>query len=146
MKFYLKVDEEAEPSVTVTCKKVTCLVRKIGEICALFDEQEDVIYGYDGEDVILLKLADVSYFYTKNGKVYARASGEEYLLKLRIKQIMEIIDDSFVKINQGCVIKVNEIKKFAVSFGGALKVVLKDGYCDYVARRETSNIKRRFGL
>lgn len=33
MKFFLKIDEVAEPSVTVVCSKVTDTVRKIEELC-----------------------------------------------------------------------------------------------------------------
>ena len=73
-------------------------------------------------------------------------AGKEYLTKLRIKSVLEIVDDSFIKINQGCVVNVKYIHSFGVSFGGSLKILLKNGYCDYVSRRELVNIKRRFDL
>ena len=72
--------------------------------------------------------------------------GKEYATKLRIKDVVELADDSFVKINQGCVANVKRIKKFKVSFGGALRVIFEDGYSDYVSRRELPNVKRRLGL
>ena len=146
MKFYLDLDENKEPSVTVTCKKVTPTVAKIEELCKEFSLDEDLLYGYQGDDIVPLKIDEVDCFYTKDGKIYACVGKDEYMIKLRIKQVLEIADDSFIKINQGCVIKVRSIQNFTASFGGSLKVVLKNGYCDYVARREISAIKRRFGL
>ena len=146
MKFFLIVDENQEPSVTVVCNRVTQSVKKIEELCRDFDGDEQMLFGYDGDEVTPLELAFVDCFFTKDGKVFACANGREYATKLRIRQVLELVDDCFVKINQGCVINTQRIEKFTVSIGGSLKVVLKNGFCDYVARREIANIKRRFGL
>lgn len=146
MKFYLIVDDDKEESVVLTCKRVTGAVKKIQDLCNELTSDEDLLYGYANDDIVPLEISLVDCFYTKENKVYAMANSEEYLLKLRLKQIAEIVDDSFIKINQGCIVKTSSIKNFAVSFGGALKVVLKNGYSDYVSRREITNIKRRFGL
>lgn len=144
MKFVLIVDSEKQPSVTVVCNKVTRAVQKIEEICNQADGE--LIYGYQADEIIPLALADITCFFTKDNKVYARVEEREYAVKLRIKQIVELIDDSFIKINQGCIVKVNAIKRFTASIGGSLQITLKDGYTDYVARREIRNIKRRLGL
>ena len=144
MKFVLIVDSEKQPSVTVVCDKVTRAVQKIEEICNQADGE--LIYGYQADEIIPLALADITCFFTKDNKVYARVEEREYAVKLRIKQIVELIDDSFIKINQGCIVKVNAIKRFTASIGGSLQITLKDGYTDYVARREIRNIKRRLGL
>jgi DNA-binding LytR/AlgR family response regulator len=122
------------------------MVAKIQRLCQEFDEAEQVLYGYTEEEVVPLELADVTCFYTKDGKVFAYVGEQSYAIKLRLKQISEMVDDSFIKVNQGCIANVAYIQKFGVSFGGALKVVFKNGYSDYVARREVANIKRRFGL
>ncbi len=146
MKFYLKLDDNAEPSITVVCRKVTPMVKKIEGLCNTFDTEEELLYVYNDGEILPLELADVTCFFTKDGKVYVSVGDKEYVTKLRIKQVMEMVDDSFIKINQGCVAKANQIQRFTVSFGGAMNVVFKNGYSDYVSRRELSNIKRRFGL
>ncbi len=146
MKFYLVLDDKKESSVTVVCNKVTTAVRKIEELCLSAEENADLLYGYADDEIIPLEIPDIACFFTKNGKVFASVGNKEYATKLRIKQVLDIVDDSFIKINQGCVANVNQIDKFTVSFGGALKIVFRNGYSDYVSRRELSNIKRRFGL
>lgn len=146
MKFFLVVDENKEPSVVVTCKKVTPVVSKIQELCKQFDCDENLLYGFSNGEIVPLDISQVDCFYTRNNKIYAQVGSEEYLTKLRIKQVLEMVDDSFIKINQGCVVNSCSIKNFAVSFGCSLKVVLKNGFSDYVSRREITNIKRRFGL
>lgn len=145
MKFFLKLDENAEPSVTVVCGRVTSTVKQIQELCAN-DSQDKMLYGYDGDEIVPLTEVDITCFYTKLNKVFARVGDKEYFVKYRIKDLEENLGDIFIKINQGCLANVNQIKKFVVSIGGALKVEFKNGYTDYVSRRETVNIKRRFGL
>ena len=146
MKFFLVLDKEKEPSVTVASGKMTRFVEKIEALCQEYDENEEIIYGYADEEILPLPLMDVDCFFTKESKVFAAVGAKEYATKLRIKQIEGLVDDSFIKINQGCIVNVKQVEKFAVSFGGALKIVLKNGRFDYVARREVKNIKRRFGL
>ena len=146
MKFILKIDKEQEPSVTLVCGKVTRLVEKIEALCNEESVDGELLYGYLNDEIMPLELAEVACFFTREGKVFARMDGKEYATKLRIKEIVEIVDDSFVKINQGCVANVKRIKKFTASIGGALRVVFEDGYSDYVSRRELPYVKRRFGL
>ena len=146
MKFFLKLKTDQEPSVTVVCDKVTGLVKRIEQLCAEACSEAEPLYGFDGEEILPLQLSEVSCFFTRAGKVYARVEGEEYATKLRMKEVLLMVDDSFVKINQGCVVAVKYIKKFRASLGGALRVVLHDGYTDDVARRELSQVKRRMGL
>lgn len=146
MKFYLALDEKAEPSVTVVCRKVTATVKKIEDLCGEADTEDELLNAYADGEILPLELADVTCFFTKDNKVFVSVGDKEYATKLRIKQVMELVDDSFIKINQGCVAKASQIQRFTVSFGGAMNVVFKNGYSDYVSRRELSNIKRRFGL
>ena len=89
MKFYLEIDKERAPSVHVVTDKVTSVITKIEELCKL-DEQGDLIYGYNDGEICPLKLSEVTCFFTKDGKVFARVGGEEFVTKLRIKDIEEI--------------------------------------------------------
>ena len=146
MKFNLIIDKQNPPSVTVVCPAVNATVKKIEELCSCDDQNSAVLYGYDGYDVVTLELDRVSCFCTDESKVFCFANGQKFATKLRIKNVLEMIDDRFVKINQGCVVNVNQIEKFTASIGGSLKVVLKNGFSDYVSRRELTNVKRRLGL
>jgi DNA-binding LytR/AlgR family response regulator len=146
MKFFLVIDKEKEPSVTVVCDKVTRTVAQIEALCKEEGMDTGLLYGYDGEEIVPLELPEVTCFFTRDNKVFARMKGKDYVTKLRVKDVVDLVDDSFVKINQGCVANVKHIKKFAASFGGSLRVFFADGYSDYVSRRELSRVKRRFGL
>ncbi len=145
MKFFLEINNEKEPSVTVVCSKVTDTVTKIERLCVQ-DSQQDILYGYYDDEIVPINILEAECFYTNSNKVYCLLDGKEYSLKLRLKQIIELVDDSFIKINQGCIVSVKQIKKFKATLGGTLKIELVNGFSDYVARRELVNVKRRFGL
>ena len=144
MKFHLVIDKDKTPSVTVVCDRVTNVVTKIEEICKETDE--NLLYGYTVDEIIRLSLPEIACFFTRDNKLFACVDDKEYAVKLRVKQVLELVDDSFIKINQGCIVNVRQIQRFKVSIGAGLKVVLKNGYTDYVARREVKNVKRRLGL
>ena len=41
---------------------------------------------------------------------------------------------------------VTKIKKFESTIGGSLKVIFKNGYVDYISRRELKIVKQRMGI
>ena len=57
-----------------------------------------------------------------------------------------MLQDSFVKLNQSCLGNKHKVKCFKASIGGSLLVAFKDGYSDYISRRELKNFKIRMGL
>ena len=67
-------------------------------------------------------------------------------VKFRLYEIEEVFDTGFVKINQSCIANISKMKKFDVSLGGALRVEFKNGYRDYVSRRQMRAVKERLGI
>ena len=104
------------------------------------------LIGYLRDEIVTLDLNNIFCFTVENGKLYAICEKDKYLLKTRLYVIEETLDKNFIKINQSSIVNVNKISKFDASIGGALKVILKNGYVDYVSRRNTKNIKERLGL
>ena len=82
----------------------------------------------------------------EDGKVYALTESEKYRLKQRLYLLEEMLDVSFVKINKSCIANIRKIKKFDASFSGTLTVVFKNGYRDYVSRRNLKSVKERLGV
>jgi len=58
----------------------------------------------------------------------------------------EKLSSDFIKINQSCIVNIKKIEKFSASIYGTLNIKLKNGYSDYVSRRNMKKIKERFGL
>lgn len=143
MKYILTIDPEQEEKVIVIVHQRNELVDGIEK---LINETINEIIGFKENETVKMNIDDISCFFTDDNKIYAICNNERYYIKLRLYQIESLIDNNFVKINRGCIINKKEIKKFESSFGGSIKVVLKNGFSDYISRRELSNVKRSIGL
>ena len=143
MKFTLVLDESAEESILITAHKKTDLINQIEK---LIENESFILLGFDDEDIVPLNFNDVYAFYTSDNKVYAKLKNETYLLRERLYKIEENISNDFVKINQGCIINLNKVLRFESNIGASIKVIMKNGFSDYISRRELKNVKRRMGL
>ena len=57
-----------------------------------------------------------------------------------------MLDENFIKINQSCIANIRQIEKVEGTFSGSLSVVFKNGYKDYISRRNLKNVKERLKL
>ncbi len=147
MKLYVFIDDEEE-NVTVHCHERNVLVDKIE---ALVLDDKNVIegkncFGYLENEIIPLKISNITIFYTKEEKTYASIEGKTYKIKKRLYQVEEMLSNDFIKINKSCIINKNHIKKFDTSWSGTLSVELDNGIKEYVSRRMIKNLKERMGL
>jgi DNA-binding LytR/AlgR family response regulator len=79
-------------------------------------------------------------------KIFAYLDKEKLQIKKRLYEIEEILGKGFVKINQSCLVNISKIERFDASFAGAMMVTLKNGYKDYVSRRQLRIVKERIGF
>ena len=143
MRYQLIIDKDKEESIIITAHEKTEKIVMIEKIINVNDQK---LMAYDEDEILPINLNNVYAFYTNDSKVFVKMKDNDYLIKERIYQIEELLDDSFVKINQGCIVNINKILKFDSSITGSIKVGLKNGFSDYISRRELKNVKRRLGL
>ncbi len=143
MRFTLVIDKERDEEVVVYAHKITGLVNEIEQIVSRNSLE---LIGYNERSCVKLSPADVCCFTVEDNKVYAITQTEKLLVKYRLYQLEESLPESFVKINQSCIVNISQIKKFDASISGTLKVTLVNGYNDYVSRRQLKNVKERLSL
>lgn len=142
MKCSLFIDKEKEEEVLIYAHEETSLVKDIISLAS----SDNLINGILNDETVVINPSMVSCFLSENNKVYALIKDKKYLIKKRLYQLEEILDNSFLKINQSCLANRRKILKFKTSIGGSLMVIFDNGYKDYVSRRELKNIKERMGL
>lgn len=147
MKFNLFITQ-GEESITLCVHKRTKLTDKIEEIVNDNQFNEDItnIYGYLENDIVLLKIEEISRFYVEDDKIYASINRKSYQIKKRLYQIEEILPSYFIKINKSSIVNINFLKKFNTSWKATLYVELKNGEKDYVSRRQIKKVKERLGI
>lgn len=143
MKYTLILDEEKEETIIITAHKKNELIEQIEK---LINNQQRVLFGFVDDDIIPLDLSNIYAIYTSDNKVYVKTKNETLLVRERLYQIEEYLSEEFIKINQGCIINMKKVLKFETSPNASIKVILKNGFSDYISRRELKNVKRRIGL
>ena len=143
MKCYTYIKENEEERVLIYAHDRTRLVEDIESL--VLSSEIDLTGSYDSE-IIKIDINDVVCFISDNNKVFALIGDKKYQIKYRLYQIEELNLNMFIKINQSCLANKTKIKKFETTIGGALKVVFKNDYIDFISRRELKNVKKRMGL
>lgn len=142
MKFtFLETTEKEE--VVVYAKEKTSLITKIESLCK--DDCNSLI-GYFNDVIKELDIDEVECFITNKDKVFAIANKEVYLIKKRLYELSNLYPDKFTFINQSCLANLKKVDHFTVSIGGALQVIFKSGYKDFVSRRQLKHVKERIGI
>ena len=144
MKYTIIIDKNREEEVIVYAKEKSALTDEIERLVS--NNTLDLI-GYDknGEGVKLT--ADEVYCFTvEDNKIFAITEKDRLRLKCRLYQLEEFLPENFVKINQSCVANIRKIARFDTSVSGTLMIKFKNGYKDYVSRRQMKAVKERLGL
>ncbi len=143
MKFTLHIQEDREEEIIIYAREDRAVFREIQRLVAGTDTN---LVGYEGDSIVLLKPKQISCFVSGGDKVFAIAGEHRYLVKKRLYQLEEQLGKDYIKINQSCLANVGQISRFSASIGGSLEVVFRDGYKDYVSRRELKKVKERMGI
>lgn len=143
MKYQLIIDKTKEESIVITVHEKTDKIKQIEDI---INSNKYQFLAYNQEEIVPININEVFAFFTNDSKVYVSLNDNELLIKERIYQVEELLDNSFIKINQGCIVNINKVLKFDSLITGSIKVILKNGFSDYISRRELKNVKRRIGL
>ena len=143
MKCYTYIKDSEEEKVLIYAKERTKLVDEIESLVLL---SEVDLTGVCNEEIVKININDVTCFISENNKVFALIGDKRYQIKNKLYQIEEMNLNTFIKLNQSCIANKNKIKRFESTIGGALKVIFKNGYIDYISRRELKNVKERMGI
>lgn len=143
MKFQLNLCKDRHEEVIVYAHQKSKLTEELEQLVTGYSIE---LNGYIDKEVIRLNATDVFCFVVENNKVYAIMAKNKLQLKRRLYQLEEILQDNFIKINKSCIVNIKKIERFDASLAGALNVRLKNGYSDYVSRRNLKAVKERLGL
>ena len=143
MKCTLIITDEHEEEVVIYARERTKLT---DDIEALVIGSVPELIGYKENQTVKISSDSVYCFTVEDNKVYALTDSEKLQIKLRLYQLEEMLPDTFVKINQSCIANIRKIERFDTSVSGTLLIKFKNGYKDYVSRRQMKAVKERFGL
>ena len=142
MKITIITDKTKDEEIIIRVHEKTELIEKIEK---LVNETSDGFIGYKENEAMMLDINDINCFITENNKVFAMTD-EKLLIKERLYKVEEKLSENFIKINQSCLANIKKIVKVQATFSGSLSVVFRNGYTDYISRRNLKNVKERLGV
>ena len=143
MKFSLILGEEYEDEVVIYAKEENATVSAIRAIC---EKEEMNIVGYSDGGIYTLSPYEIDCFVSEKDQLFAYTAVGKLRIRSRLSKIEEELPTCFLRINQSCIANINMIERFDASFSGTLGVIFKNGYRDYVSRRNLKKVKERIGI
>lgn len=147
MKFRLEINKDREEEIIAVVRKPNQLTDKIERIVredagdtqiTVYSEERDMIFELDYQNIECVCV--------NNGKTtLIDTQGNSYVSRLRLYEFEKLLPACFIRINKSALANRNRIARFEALFSGAVNVIFKSGYSDYVSRRCFSDIKRRIG-
>lgn len=146
MKVEIKIDSTCkEPKIIVLTDALTDEVKDI--LKKLSEDSIKMIAGFRDEMLTLLEQSNIIRIYGYSGKVAAVTQEGEYILRLRLYELEERLDQGcFVRISNSEIINLKMVKGFDLSLSGTICVTLSNGTVTYVSRRYVTKIKRVLGI
>lgn len=146
MVFKLLIDKSLAEEVTATVHERTALIDEI-ERLVLQESITDRIPGYQDDTIVILPINSVECFYVENGKTYAHCTDKHcYQIKKKLYELDQLLPGNFEKISKSAIANWNHVSKLKVEFTGAVDIVFKSGYVDFISRRCFSELRRRYRL
>lgn len=143
MKCTTVIDKDREEEILIYLHSYRDIARRIAEIA---DGECAEIVGYGEGTTVRLASTDIYAVTVEGGKSYAETVKGRLRMKERLYVLEELLGGDFVRINQSCIVRVGAIERFDASVGGSLTVTLKNGYRDYISRRQVRAVKERIGI
>ena len=143
MKCKVFIDPACEESVLIYARERTPLVEKLE---ALVTSESALLMGYTDGEILPLSPDEIFGLTVEDGRVIALTARGRLRLRERLYVLEERLGEDFLRINQSCLVRISAIERFHASVGGALRVTLKNGFCDYISRRQLRHVKERMGL
>lgn len=143
MKISLMIGEEYDDEVIIYAKEENATVKAIKAVC---EKEEKSILGYSDGGIYTLSPYEIECLVSENDMLFAYTASGKMRIKSRLSRIEEDLPACFIRVNQSCIANINMIERFDASFSGTLCVIFKNGYRDYVSRRNLKKVKERIGL
>ena len=145
MKFRLEISKDREEEIIAVVHKPNSLTDEIERLVREnSDETRLVVYGEDRDMILELDYEDIECILVNSGKTTViDKDGKAYSCRQRLYELEEFLPACFIRINKSAIANRNRIARFEATFSGAVNVIFKSGFSDYVSRRCFAEIKRR---
>ena len=144
MKYKLIIDKNADEEIVAIVHAPSSLTQQIEDLVCSYSGAESIV-GYSDDEMRKLEFSEIECITIIDRKVIAiDAGGNHYSLKVRLRDLEDIVPSYFIRINKSTLANEHCIARFDAVFSGSVDAVFRCGYREYVSRRCFAEIKRRY--
>lgn len=116
---------------------------QVSELIKNINHPKDEIVAKKDGKIYILKLSNISEFYTLGKYVYLKYNNTEYETSYRLYELEEILPpNKFIRISHSTIINKDKIDYFDTTIVGEISVKMKDGTQNYVSKRRIKEIMK----
>ena len=122
-------------------EEVQNILNNLTSIC----EEKNIIVGNKDNEIFLLKIKDIIYFFSDEKYNYAKTKEGIFRVKDRLYELEEKYSrNKFIRISSAYIINLNKTKSFDVSQIGSIVAKMEDGKNILVSKRRIKEVKEFF--
>ena len=141
MNIEVKIDENyAETKILIYTNKMDEKLSNI--IDNISNISKEKLKAYKDEKMYILNQNEIEAIYAEKGKVYLRCNSEVYIVKNRLYELENILNQKiFVRISNSEIVNFDKVRNIDFKIIGTIVLNFKSGNKAYVSRRYITNIK-----
>lgn len=120
-------------------EEVQSILNNLSTVC----ENRKNIVATKNNELFLLKIHDILYFYSDEKYIYAKTKDESYRVKQKMYELEEILpNNKYVRISSAYIINIDKTISFDMGQIGSLYAKMEDGKKLEVSKRKIKEVKK----
>lgn len=134
-----------QPHIVIYTNEVTDEIKHI--VDRLSNLQTKILTGIKEKKIYPIEYEEIYCFYSENQKIYAKTDKGNLCVKQKLYELEEMLEGtSFVRISNSCIVNMDKVKNFDISYSGTIEIIFKNEDKEFVSRRYVSKIKKYLGI
>lgn len=145
MKIIIEPPEDGEEEkVIFKCRELSS---ELMQLIAKINTEQQMLTGYDKEQIYRVQLSEVYYFEAVENRTYMYCKNNVYEIKQKLYQLEETFSNSdFLRVSKSVILNISQIISMSPAFNGRFEVQLNNGEKVIISRQYVSDFKRKLEI
>ena len=130
---------ENQINVLIEYKKKNKDVNELEIYISRYEDTKKEIFAKENNVLVPLSKEDIIKIYSEGKTNYCKTIKGKYELKSKLYEI-EKMDEKFMRISKSCIVNINHIKHFDLSYTGKIFIKFDDNTEELVSRRKARDV------
>jgi DNA-binding LytR/AlgR family response regulator len=140
----VEVPVEEEPEVIIRCHAID---EGIHQIINRIKTPEEIVVGYQGNQIHRLAPRDVYYFEAVDNKVFIYTKAQVYESKQKLYEIEQMYAGTyFLRVSKSVIMNIKKIKYVSPAYNGRFEACFDNGEKQIISRQYVGELKKKLRI